>query len=122
MQSRHKSGTGSTLHTMDVAHPPLRPAAVEQELLEIFRTAPDIQGLRVVKIIHGYGSTGPGGVTKDVVRNWLFRERRKFRRVIEGENYTLYNPATQEMRLAVGTYPDRDLAAGNPGLTVVWVR
>lgn len=100
----------------------MRPDEVEQELLETFRAARNVQGLRVVKIIHGYGSSGPGGVTKDVVRNWLFRERGKFRGVIEGENYTLYNPVTQEMRLEVGTYPDRDLAAGNPGLTVVWVR
>jgi hypothetical protein len=78
--------------------------------------------LRVLKIIHGHGSTGKGGSTKTVVRNWLFRHRSKLRAIIDGENYSLFDAEVQEMRMQVGQYNDDDLGNANPGITVVWVK
>ena len=78
--------------------------------------------LRILKIIHGYGSGGKGGATKDVVRNWIFRNANKFKHTIDGENYNLYNASTQEMRKHVTAYTDSDLGSGNAGITIVWVK
>jgi hypothetical protein len=75
-----------------------------------------------MKTIHGYGSSGKGGSTKELVRNWAFTHRGRFRSVVEGEAYDLYNPEVQNMRLEIGTFSDPDLAQGNQGITVIWVK
>lgn len=110
------------LLTIDVAHPPRRPGEVEEDLLQAWNEVRNSSSLRVLKIIHGYGSTGKGGTTKETVRNWLFLNKGKFLRVIEGEEYNMYNEVVQEMRGDVGQLADHDLNAGNQGMTIVWVR
>ncbi len=112
----------SPLLTIDVAHPPRKSDVVERELLEAWTTVRNSSTLRVLKVIHGHGSTGKGGITRDVVRNWAFLHRKHFKAVIEGERYELYNPDVQEMRLVVGQYNDTDLQQANPGITVLWIR
>jgi NADH:ubiquinone oxidoreductase subunit F (NADH-binding) len=112
----------SPLFTLDVAHPPQPPSVVEQHLLDAWNTVRNSSTLRVVKIVHGYGSTGRGGSTRETVRNWAFAKRRLFRAVITGEQYTLFNTDVQEMRMAVGQYEDPDLRQANPGITVIWVK
>lgn len=108
--------------TIDVAHPPRRPDDVEAELLRAWSQIRNSASLRVLKIVHGYGSSGRGGSTKEVVRNWVFRNRTKFRLAIDGENYSLYDSGTQGMRTDVGAYADADLGSGNAGITIVWVK
>lgn len=108
--------------TVDVGHPPRSAARVEEDLQEAWSGARNAPGVRLLKVVHGYGSRGTGGSTRDVVRNWVFRHRARFRGVIEGERYTLFAEETRAMRLAVGAYADSDLAAGNPGITVIWLR
>jgi hypothetical protein len=112
----------SPLLTIDVAHPPRHPDVVEEELLCAWSQVRNSSTLRVLKIIHGHGSTGKGGSTRNVVRNWVFRNRSKFRLVIEGSEYSFFDVNTQNMRLDVGQYSDADLETPNPGITVVWVR
>ncbi len=112
----------SPLLTIDVAHPPRPPGVVEQELLAAWTTVRNSSVLRVLKVIHGHGSTGKGGTTRDVVRNWAFAHRKHFKAVIAGEQYDLFNPDVQEMRLEVGQYHDPDLHQANPGITVMWIR
>jgi hypothetical protein len=111
----------SLILTIDVAHPPRHPDDVEEELLRAWTHVRNSSSLRILKVIHGYGSTGKGGTTKDVVRNWIFRNRNKFKQTIDGENYSLYNATTQEMQKHIGAYADSDLDSGNGGITVVWV-
>lgn len=108
--------------TLDVAHPPRHPDAVEAELDDAARLVRLSSSYRVVKIVHGYGSSGRGGSTREVARNWAFRRRGGFRAVIEGERYALNDEATAEMRGALGLYADADLGSGNRGITVVWVK
>jgi hypothetical protein len=109
------------MRVIDVAHPPRHPERVEEDLLATLADARNTPGLRVLKIIHGYGSSGSGGSTKEIVRNWLFR-RKGIRAVIEGERYGLLDPDTQKLRQEIGTEPDPDLDAGNSGITIVWIR
>jgi hypothetical protein len=110
------------LFVIDVAHPPRHPDVVEKELLDALMKVKGSSSLRVLKIIHGHGSSGKGGSTKDVVRNWLFRHRSKFRTSIDGEQYSVFDADVQELRTEVGQYNDSELGSANPGLTIVWVK
>lgn len=112
----------SPILTIDVAHPTRRPDEAEEDLLEVWSQVRNSSSLHILKIIHGYGSSGKGGATKELVRNWTFRNKNKFKAVIAGEEYSLYNAATQEMRSELGSYTDSDLGSGNAGITIVWVK
>jgi hypothetical protein len=121
MEPKNKSNQASIL-TVDVAHPPLPADQVEALLLESWSRVRNSENLRVVKFIHGYGSSGKGGSTRELVRNWAFHHRSKFRDVIEGEAYHLLNPSVQEMRRELETFTDADLQHPNEGITILWVK
>lgn len=110
------------LYTIDVAHPPRHPDKVEEDLLQGWMHVRNSSTLRLFKIVHGYGSHGHGGSTKDHARNWVFQNRLKFRQIIDGENYTLHNAAIAELRKELGQFEDSDLNAANPGIIVIWVK
>jgi hypothetical protein len=112
----------SLVLTIDLAHPPLLDETIEQELLDAWTDVRNSPDLRAIKVIHGYGSTGKGSRTKEIVRNWTFRNKSKFRAVIEGERYSIYEQPTQELRKALGPFADTDLDAANPGMTLIWVK
>jgi hypothetical protein len=107
---------------IDVAHPPRHPDIVEEQLLDAWSRARNTPSVRVLKIVHGHGSSGKGGSTKTIVRNWAYEQRSRFRAVIPGEEYTPFNPLTQALRQETGMSQDPDLHHGNPGMTVIWIR
>jgi hypothetical protein len=110
------------LYTIDLAHPPRHPDRVEEELQAAWQKVRNSHTLHLLKIIHGYGSSGQGGSTRTVVRNWAFKHRSRFRAVINGEDYTLFSAAIQQIRQELNDYNDPDLAHGNPGTLIVWIR
>jgi hypothetical protein len=110
------------LLTVDVAHPPRHPSVVEEDLAAAIARVRRSNALRVLKIIHGYGSTGRGGSTREAVLNWLYRQRTRVNAIVEGPAYGILDPATAEMRRSVGPYPDPDLGRQNAGITIVWVK
>jgi hypothetical protein len=112
----------SPVYTVDVAHPPRHPARAEEELRAAWDRVRTSPGLHILKVVHGYGSSGRGGSTRVLARNWAFTQRARFRAIINGEDYTLFDGTTQEMRRETGAYDDPDLAHGNPGILVIWVR
>lgn len=112
----------SPVHTIDVAHPPMRPEDVERFLRESVAKVRNSSGQSILKIVHGYGRSGRGGSTKEVVRNWLYRMRALHNGVIPGEEYTGFHEIVQKLRSQVGHYHDPDLTTPNPGITVVWIR
>jgi len=110
------------LLVIDVAHPPRHPDQVEEELLAALREIRASPTLRILKVIHGHGSSGKGGSTREVVRNWSFRQSNRIRGIIAGEDFSLFDPATMQLRKEVGNFPDEDLGASNRGVTYLWVR
>jgi len=108
--------------TIDIAHPPLPPDAVEQTLLDSWGRVRNSPTLRILKIVHGYGSSGRGGKTKEIVRNWIFRNSSRFRAVIDGTSYTLFDGKVRDMIGETGPITDPDLGAQNQGVTIVWVK
>lgn len=110
------------VYVLDVAHPPRHPDEVEEELLDAWQHVRNSPVLSILKIVHGYGSSGTGGSTRDVVRNWAYKNRLRFVAVIPGEEYTLFHDETARLRKELGNFPDPDLGHPNSGLTIVRVK
>jgi hypothetical protein len=75
-----------------------------------------------VKIIHGYGSTGAGGVLRDVVQAALRRmvAEQKIRAFVPGEDWRISNEISWEMQKLVPELKrDKDLGRANKGISVV---
>lgn len=109
------------LHTIDVAHPPRPPSTVEHQLTDAWHHVRQHEHLRVLKVIHGYGSAGTPGTIRDTARNWAWGHRRHFRAIINGEDYSLFDATTQDMRAALGPYADADIDGANQGILVIWI-
>lgn len=81
-------------------------------------------GVKVLKIIHGYGSTGRGGTLCVGLRK-SFRLRKKelvIKEFIPGEDFSIFNENTMKLLEAVPELRgDRDLNATNEGVTIVWL-
>lgn len=77
---------------------------------------------QVLKVIHGYGSSGAGGILRPVVRNYLRRakERGEIRLFVNGESWSSFDSRSKEL---LGAAPqlllDRDLGGANRGITLV---
>ena len=76
--------------------------------------------VKIVVILHGYGSTGVGGAINKAARQWLMSQLRKqvFKQVVFGENFDMYD---ESARLLVTKYPDlRKYYLGqNHGITIL---
>lgn len=105
------------IKTIDVAHPPRRQDEVDSQLEEALSQVHGSSSLHILKVIHGQG-----GTTKQVVRNWSYTKRRRVREIIYGENYSIFDRQTQEMREEVGKFSDSDLDASNGGIIIIWVK
>lgn len=110
----------SNLYTINIEEGrPTADVAIKRLASEIVRVK--AQGAKVVKIIHGYGSSGVGGVLKGVVRREL--ERMKKRGVIKlyvpGENFEIFNAdAIKLLDNCSALRTDRDLGRYNSGITM----
>ncbi len=97
---------------------------VNQGLLRLERALADARasGVTLVKLIHGYGSTGEGGRMKPEVWKVLDRYKRHDMIVdfIPGEEFRLSNEATWELvKRDKALKQDSDMGRGNRGITVV---
>lgn len=82
-------------------------------------------GLRVLKVIHGWGSSGKGGKLCHGLRK-SFALRKKegvIRDFVPGENFSIFNPTVLALLDAVPELRgDPDLNQTNEGMTVVWLK
>ena len=83
------------------------------------------EGVSVLKVIHGWGSSGKGG-TLNVGLRKSFGLRKKegvIREFIRGEDFSIFNPPTMTLLEAVPELRgDPDLNATNEGVTVLWLK
>jgi len=104
---------------LESGHPTLEDA--RRRLLEAI-AAGQKSGIKVLKVIHGYGSSGVGGVLCTGIRKSLRLRAKegKVLTIIPGEKFT---PDSVEARALLQRQPalrqDRDLNRGNPGITIV---
>ena len=81
-------------------------------------------GARVLKVIHGYGSSGKGGALCIGLRKsfGLRKKEGAIKDFITGENFTIFNETVLALLEAVPELRrDPDLGAANEGVTVVWL-
>jgi hypothetical protein len=83
------------------------------------------EGVRVLKVIHGYGSSGKGGTLCIGLRK-SFALRKKegvIRDFVPGEDFSIFNPTVLAL---IETVPelrgDPDLSATNEGVTLLWLK
>src|SRR6266849_1258475 len=107
--------------TVDIAHPALPAEQAEEVLDESLRKIRLSPHLRVLKVIHGYGSHGAGGSLKTTVKNWVHRHRHEIISSIDGENLTPLNSQVQVLSAECQLSPEKDLGGPNDGVTIVWI-
>ena len=79
-------------------------------------------GAAVVKIVHGYGSTGNGGKIRTRTRKYLagLKEQGAIRDYIPGEDFSIFNSATRAaFSLCADLRGDEDLDRYNSGVTFI---
>jgi hypothetical protein len=83
------------------------------------------EGIRVLKVIHGYGSSGKGGVLCIGLRK-SFGMRKKegvISSFIAGEDFAIFNDQVLALLEAVPEMRgDPDLNAMNEGITILWLK
>ncbi|NTV91645.1 MAG: Smr/MutS family protein [Clostridiales bacterium] len=80
------------------------------------------QGIKVLKVIHGYGSSGTGGRLKTGVHAYLAVKKKEgfIKDFIPGDSWDIFNQASRELlALYADLKKDRDLGNHNPGITMV---
>ena len=76
----------------------------------------------VVKLIHGYGSSGKGGRIRTACRKQLavWKEEGRIADVIPGERFTIFDESTcRAFAVCPALRQDRDLERENRGITIV---
>ena len=79
-------------------------------------------GVTAVKIIHGYGSSGQGGVLRFAVRGYLrqMKDRKQIAMFVNGETFSQFEERSRELlRRLPELVVDPDLGRGNKGITLV---
>jgi hypothetical protein len=76
----------------------------------------------VLKLIHGYGSTGLGGVLRHGIRKSLLLRKKEglVLEIVFGEHWDIFDNATlRVLSLVPELRNDQDLERYNPGVTIV---
>ncbi len=79
-------------------------------------------GVKVLKIIHGYGSSGTGGRIRVEARRYLDRlkQRGEIRAYIPGETFSIFQEETRmAFQVCDALRRDRDLDRHNNGVTFI---
>ena len=81
-----------------------------------------MSGASVIKLIHGYGSTGQGGAIRTETRRYLgeLKARGKVKAFIPGEDFSIFNAETRSaLQACAALRQDSDLERGNNGITII---
>lgn len=82
------------------------------------------QKIRVIKLIHGYGSSGVGGRLRHGIRRHLqsMIQTGSLRGLAWGEEFSIFDETTRQMLEAVPELrKDSDLERCNQGITMVFI-
>ena len=80
------------------------------------------RGIKAIKLIHGYGSSGKGGAIRTAVKRELisFKQAGKIKEFVPGEEFSpFYENARRAAELAPEILKDSDYFKTNHGITIV---
>src|SRR6266853_1419491 len=81
------------------------------------------EGVRVLKVIHGYGASGTGGkLCVGLRKSFGIRKKEKvIKDFVAGEEFSIFDSTTLNLLEAVSELRgDPDLNATNEGITILW--
>ncbi len=81
-------------------------------------------GIPLVKLIHGYGSSGTGGRIRQSVHKELLEKKRRgqIKDFIKGEDFSPFNESTQRVIQALPAITkDSDYCKENHGITIIFL-
>jgi hypothetical protein len=99
---------------------PTRDQAYQKLEAALVRARKD--GIAVLKVIHGYGSTGAGGVLRFAIRGYLRQRKDKgeIAAFVNGESWSSFDERSKMLFARVPQLiVDSDLGRGNKGITLV---
>ena len=73
---------------------------------------------RAIKIIHGHGT----GALKNAVMEWCKDQQGRFKSIIFGENYDMFDKESVDMRSDCELPDDKDFGRRNSAITYIWLR
>tara|TARA_Y100000816_G_scaffold264178_1_gene223127 strand:- start:193 stop:528 length:336 start_codon:yes stop_codon:yes gene_type:complete len=71
---------------------------------------------KAVKVIFGHGS----GALKQTIKDWCKEQEGRFKAIIYGEDYNLFNKTAVDMRSECKLRNDRDFGRNNSGILYIW--
>ena len=83
------------------------------------------EGVKVLKVIHGYGATGRGGKLCVGLRKsfGLRKKERVVKDFVAGEDFSIFDDTTLSLLEAVPELRgDPDLNSTNEGITILWLK
>lgn len=125
-QTEHKEKEGdvfmpSTLREVNLeVGMPIVDVAIKRLTFELHQSVR--MGVKVLKIIHGYGSSGTGGRIRVEARRYLDRlhKRGDIQNFIPGEKFSIFEEDTRKaLNLCSDLRGDRDLDRHNNGVTFI---
>lgn len=119
--SQHRKAKSTSVRVVNLeAGFPTRDQAAQKLDAALTRARKD--GIAVVKVIHGYGSTGAGGVLRFAVRGFLRQRKEKgeIALFVNGESWSSFDERSKSLlSKAPQLVMDSDLGRGNRGITLV---
>lgn len=94
-------------------------------ILEIEIESAKREGIVAMKLLHGYGSHGKGGVIAQAVRKQLALWKRQGFIVdyFGGDHWDMFDPKTKTiLELDKSIYNDEDFGHANPGISIVQLK
>jgi len=73
--------------------------------------------VKVIKVITGHGS----GRLRKIVREWCHYQEGRFKGVIYGEDYDMFNKNAVDMRSECNQPNDDDFGRNNSAITYIWL-
>lgn len=78
--------------------------------------------LVAIKVLHGYGSHGKGGIIRKTLLTVLLRWKKSgfIKEYFGGDRWNLFDPLAKEILLKdKSIYNDCDISSSNPGITII---
>ena len=73
--------------------------------------------VRAIKVITGHGS----GALRKILRQWCDEQEGRFKGVIYGEDYDMFNKTAVNMRSECNQPIDNDFGKSNSAITYIWL-
>ena len=105
------------LKIIDIGHSGISPDEAISTLETFVSQCAYENKVRAIKVITGHGS----GALRKILRQWCDEQEGRFKGVIYGENYDMFNKTAVNMRSDCNQPIDNDFGKGNSAITYIWL-